>query len=309
MLGMSMSGVPYIHADAGGFALGDGDPELYTRWLQFASFTPVLRPHGTALGDLAPEVKDIPSEGALYDDPYKSIVRKYIRLRYKLLPYNYTLAYEQARYGTSLVRPMFYDQSIDSNLYNATEQFMWGSQILVAPVLEKNAVTKNIYLPTGIWYNLITDEKNNGARWQNEKVILDDIPIFVKEGSFIPMFISGNVKNTSEYDGKKLTVKYYPSSIKSEYTLFDDDGQTNNTLKNGKYELIRFEGFKNSDHITIVVKPGNKKNIKSRTLFFEIAGSKAIRSVNINGKNTKVSKEISVEYKGDPVQLDIFTTE
>ncbi|MFZ4771349.1 MAG: TIM-barrel domain-containing protein, partial [Ferruginibacter sp.] len=99
MVGMSMSGIPYIHADAGGFAGGDGDKELYTRWLQFATFTPVFRPHGTAFGDLEPGVKDIPSEGALYDDPYKSIVRTYIQLRYKLLPYNYTLAYEQAKFG------------------------------------------------------------------------------------------------------------------------------------------------------------------------------------------------------------------
>lgn len=107
MLGMSMSGVPYIHADAGGFAQGEGDPELYTRWIQFAVFTPVLRPHGTALGDLDPAVKNIPSEGALYDNPYKSIARKYIQLRYQLLPYNYTLAYKQAKFGEPLVRPIF----------------------------------------------------------------------------------------------------------------------------------------------------------------------------------------------------------
>ncbi|HSN61638.1 MAG TPA: TIM-barrel domain-containing protein, partial [Ferruginibacter sp.] len=126
MIGMSMSGVPYIHADAGGFAGGDGDKELYTRWLQFAVFTPVFRPHGTAFGNLEPGVKDIPSEAAFYDDPYKSIVRNYIQLRYQLLPYNYTLAYEQASHGKPLVRPLFYYNNADSNLYKTDNEYMWG---------------------------------------------------------------------------------------------------------------------------------------------------------------------------------------
>lgn len=307
MLGMSISGVPYIHADAGGFAMGEGDPELYTRWLQFATFTPVLRPHGTALGDLAPEVKDTPSEGALYDDPYKSIVRRYIQLRYLLLPYNYTLAYEQAKFGKALVRPMFYDASLDSNLFNAGEQFMWGDQMLIAPVLEKNAATKNVYLPAGDWYNFLTEEKLDGGRWLNEKVNLENIPVYIKAGSFIPMFIPKNIlKNTNDYSGKEITIKYYPSATKTKYTLFDDDGHTNNTLKNGQYEMISFEKSGTDKHIIIQIRPGNKKMMMTRTLLFVIAGDLPIALVKINGIAVKTSKPIELEYMGKPVRLDII---
>jgi oligosaccharide 4-alpha-D-glucosyltransferase len=97
MLGMSLSGVPYIHADAGGFAMGNYNPELYTEVAAVCCFTPVFRPHGTALDGLDNSVPDIASEPIYYPEPFKSIVRRYIQLRYDLHPYNYTLAYQQAR--------------------------------------------------------------------------------------------------------------------------------------------------------------------------------------------------------------------
>jgi len=307
MLGMSISGVPYIHADAGGFALGEGDPELYTRWIQFATFTPVLRPHGTALGDLAPEVKDIPSEGALYDEPYKNIVRRYTRLRYQLLPYNYTLAYEQAKYGKALVQPMFYNASLDSNLFKAGEQFMWGDHMLIAPVIEKNTSTKNMYLPEGKWYNFFTDVKLAGKQWIRDSVTLNNIPVYVKEGAFIPMFLHATtVKNTGDYTGKELTIKYYPSSSKSTYTFFDDDGHTNNTLSKGNYELINFEGTAKDKEITIHVRPGNKKILMKRKLVFTIAGNPAIAIVKWNGMVINLPRPVEVKYNGKPIRLDII---
>ncbi|MBK7885580.1 MAG: hypothetical protein IPJ81_18630 [Chitinophagaceae bacterium] len=108
MLGMSMSGVPYIHADAGGFAGGEGDNELYVRWLQFAAFTPIFRPHGTALDSIDKTAFSFPSEPALIEQPYRNIVKEAIQLRYKLLPYNYTLAYKQTATGEPLVAPLYY---------------------------------------------------------------------------------------------------------------------------------------------------------------------------------------------------------
>jgi oligosaccharide 4-alpha-D-glucosyltransferase len=147
MIGMSMSGVPYIHADAGGFGGGDVDEELYTRWLQFATFTPVFRPHGTAVGDADPNAKDIPSEPCFHPEPYKSIVRRYINLRYTFLPYNYTLAYEEAKFGKPLVKPLFYYSNTDCNLFKAQDEYLWGDNIIVAPVLDKAATTRKVYLP------------------------------------------------------------------------------------------------------------------------------------------------------------------
>ncbi len=319
MMGMCLSGVPYIHADAGGFAGGDGDAELYTRWIQFATFTPVFRPHGTALGDLEPSVKNIPSEGALYDEPYKSIVRRYVKIRYSLLPYNYTLAYEQSKFGKPLVRPLFYYDNADSNLSKAEDEFMWGDEILVCPVLEKGVAERKIYLPPGSWYNFLSDKKTEGRQWITEKVDLTNIPVFVKEGSFLPLFMSrGDVKNTTEYTGKELTIKYYPSSKKTVYTLFDDDGITNNTLGKGNYELINFEGVANGKKVTVKMKSSYKKINTSRNIKFIFPSSGEILSVSINGK--PVSKDyfgsvanndnmgnnfLLLQYVGDPLQIEI----
>jgi oligosaccharide 4-alpha-D-glucosyltransferase len=307
MIGMSMSGVPYIHADAGGFAGGTGDKELYTRWLQFATFTPIFRPHGTALGDLEKGVSDIPSEAAFYDEPYKSIVRNTIHLRYQLLPYNYTLAYEQAKYGKALVRPLFYQNSQDSNLYKTDNEFMWGDAFLVAPVLKKGQKNIQIYLPSGQWYQWNTDKKTIGAQWINEQLSLEHIPVFVKEGSFIPLFQPENeLKNTKDYTGDEITIKYYPSPNKTDYTLFDDDGKTANTLKNGNYELIRFEGVNNQKNIQIRISPKNKKMGQSRKLLLQLPGGFTIKIASINNKMAVVTNNsLIVKYEGKPLMVYI----
>ncbi|MBA2249751.1 MAG: glycoside hydrolase family 31 protein, partial [Chitinophagaceae bacterium] len=320
MIGMSMSGVPYIHADAGGFAGGDGDKELYTRWLQFATFTPVFRPHGTALGNMDPNAKDIPSEAALYDDPYKSIVRRYMQLRYAMLPYNYTMAYQQAKFGKPLVRPLFYYGSSDSNLLKAGDEFMWGDEILVAPVLEKGVAERKIYFPEGNWYNLITDEKITGHKWGSEKTDINNIPVFVKEGSFVPLFISSDpVKNTGDYTGKDLTVKYYLSAQTSAYTMFDDDGITNNTLGKGNYELINFTGRAGTKKITVKISGSHKIIQATRNIKFLFPADSKIIAAMINNKPVLKNKTGSVmnefknredliefQYSGKP--LDIVIT-
>ncbi len=305
MLGMSMSGVPYIHADAGGFAGGDGDMELYTRWLQFAVFTPVLRPHGTALGDLDPGVKNIPSEAALYPDPYKSIVRSYIQLRYELLPYNYTLGYEQAKFGKPLVRPLFYFGGYDPELYNANNEFMWGDEILVAPVLEKGATHKKFYLPEGTWFNLISDAQETGGIWQDDKVDLTNIPVFVKEGSFIPMFESDhNIKSSSDYNGKEVTIKYYPSSKESSFIMFDDDGTTNNTLAKGKYELLKFDGVTKEGEIHIRISNTHKTTVIARKL--KIILPVPYKIISVNGKTMDISQNyFNINYSGKPLSVNI----
>ncbi len=306
MIGMSLSGVPYIHADAGGFAGGEGDKELYTRWLQFATFTPVFRPHGTAFGDLEPGVKDIPSEPAFYDEPYKSIVRKTIQLRYQLLPYNYTLAYEQAKFGKPLVRPLFYYNDADSNVYKTDEQYMWGDALMIAPVMKKEISNLTLYLPEGSWYHYHRDKHVSGGRWITEPVTLNDIPVFVKAGSILPMFKSkGPVKNTGEYTGKEIYIKYYPSATKSTYMLYEDDGHTRSSLEKGNYELIRFEAKQEGKIISLQVKPANKKLLQTRKLLIELPAGFAIRSARLNNKTMEPGNKIAVYYTGKPLDLQI----
>lgn len=325
MIGMSLSGIPYIHADAGGFAGGDNDQELYTRWLQFATFTPVFRPHGTAIGSLDPNQLDIPSEAALHPEPYKSIARRYIYMRYSLLPYNYTLGYEQAKYGMPLVRPLFFENNSDSNLYNAEDEFLWGNNFLIAPVLQKSVTERKLYLPEGKWYNYFSSKTFQGKQWITSEVTLNNIPVFIREGSFIPMADYSSIKklsSTKDYNDRKLLVEYYPSTQKTHYSLFIDDGKTKNTLEKNQFALINFEGKTDNDIINITISASGNDSIKnlSRVLKIIIPVSTVIKAYvdgkSINTKNTislkgslknEEVKYIPVEFSGKSLHLKIIT--
>jgi oligosaccharide 4-alpha-D-glucosyltransferase len=291
MLGMSISGVPYIHADAGGFAMGQKDPELYTRWLQFAAFTPVFRPHGSTLEELSGPEDNIESEPVYYPDPYKSIVRNYIRLRYQLLPYNYTLAYQQAKEGSPLTRPMFYNDNTDRNLFEADDQYMWGENILVAPVLQKGTTSRRVYLPKGYWYTYFSHAKIKGGQWINEFTDINNIPLYVKAGSFIPSMAP--MQTTRAYQQGNLTVTYYPSAEDSSSTMYDDDGNTNLSFEKGRYELLTFTAF-------VSVKKYTLKVSSNGGSFDDKPVSRKIQ-MNIPGLAGKPNR---VNMNGQPVYFD-----
>ena len=259
MLGMSMSGIPYIHADAGGFAGGEADNELYTRWLQFAAFTPILRPHGTALFEVDKQAISYPSEPALIDTPYRDIVREYINLRYKLLPYIYTLAYKQAKEGTPLVAPLSYWFPGDSLAVNIENQYMFGENIMVAPVTEKDVTQQAVYLPGNVkWYN-VTDMASgqyNGEAVENietgRRILgrkssrlsynaaapLEKMPLFVREGSFIPVYDATRFSTTADLKSDTIHVYYYPSEKPSNTVLYFDDGADKNAMAKKAYDLV-----------------------------------------------------------------------
>ena len=175
ILGMSMSGVPYVHSDAGGFAGGEGDNELYVRWLQFAAFTPIFKPHGTALDDLDKNAFSFPSEAALIAEPYRSYAKAAINLRYQFLPYNYTLAYKQTKNGEPLIAPLYYYYPKDTTAINVGDEFMWGENILVAPVLHKDEKERKVYLPEGKWYFFNDTNIVEGNRFVNYKTDISTV--------------------------------------------------------------------------------------------------------------------------------------
>lgn len=292
LLGMSLSGVPYIHSDAGGFAMvNQDDPELYLRWLQFAAFTPVFRPHGTALEDITPpNTKSVPSEPTFYPEPYKKAARNVIRFRYDLTPYNYTLAYEQAVNGKPLIRPMFYSNPTDSNAYKAEQQFMWGDALLVAPVIEKGAVTKQIYFPEGKWYDWMRNKSYTGGAWITDSVALNELAVFAREGSFVPTV--WGFTNLEDYHTKDLNVVYFPSAKATSYTMYDDDGLTNKSWEKGAFELIEFNGqqLAASTKISIASTGGNfKGQPEVRNLRLYVADlAKKPQSVMVNGQAYKL---------------------
>ncbi len=230
LLHMSLSGLPYIHSDAGGFAQGTRDEELYTRWLQFACFTPVLRPHGQS--------EILPSEPVFFSTQTQTIVKKYMNLRYRLLPYIYALAARATLKGYPIMRPLFFEFPDDENSYSIANEYMFGSEFLVAPILNPHQKTKSVYLPQQAkWYDFFTNRKFPGGNEYTIPVSINNMPLFVKEGSFIPM--ADAVKSTDYYSIKNLTVRYYMGKS-SGFAMYNDDGADPDALAKGAFETLMF---------------------------------------------------------------------
>jgi oligosaccharide 4-alpha-D-glucosyltransferase len=290
LLGMSMSGVPYVHSDAGGFAGGDGDNELYVRWLQFAVFTPVFRPHGTALYEVEPAAKSFPSEAALIDTPWREYAKQAINLRYQFRPYNYTLAYKQHVNGKPLIAPLYYAFSNDTIASKIEDQFLWGEDIMVAPIINKSQSVRKYYLPEGNWLRLFEDmpPMKNGASWYTDSVGLEDIPVFLRAGAFLclePPAIKSRIFKLYDYE-----IIHPFSSKPSSGILFLDDGISKNSLSTNKYRLISFASrLINQDTYEITIQSkGNYQSGKVVSFSLLIPGfDKTPVLITVNGKPKK----------------------
>ena len=318
MLGMSMSGIPYIHADAGGFAGGEGDNELYVRWLQFASFTPIFRPHGTALGDIDKNAFSFPSEPALIEQPFRDYAKDVVNRRYSMLPYNYTLAYRQAAKGQPLVAPLYYYYPNDTTTTNIQDEFMWGENILVAPILEKGISKRSVYLPAGKWYYFNEEQPIEGEIVTTASADINQIPFYIKEGSFIITNSNAAPTNTAGINNDELLVTYYYSKLPSNYNLYEDDGTSKNAIKNKQFQLISFKApsINNKLIYNITTHGGNfKGKLSGRKLKFILHGLPATQAdLYINGKYIEhlTNRDIptglysfNVNYTNKPMTIEI----
>jgi alpha-glucosidase (family GH31 glycosyl hydrolase) len=267
MLHMGLCGLPFIHSDAGGFAQGTKDEELYTRWLQLSCFSPILRPHGSG----------IPSEPVYFNDTTQQIVRSFMKLRYQLLPYIYTLAFQANTEGVPIVRPLFYEFPEDQETYDIVNQYMFGENMLVAPVIKRGQKTMQVYLPAGIsWYNFWDNTKYEGGQWIDIETPLETMPIFVKAGSFIPMVAA--VNSTDDYSSEKMTMRYYvdEAEIENKGIIYEDDGNTfRSPIKDTGYEMISFsaERMKETDTFTFKSTDYNVSlPYSERMMLFEMIG-------------------------------------
>ncbi len=217
LLNMGMSGMAYHNSDIGGFSGGFTTPELYTRWMEYGTFCPITRAHGyDGIQNTEPWT---------FNDTTLSICRKYIQLRYKLLPYIYTMAYEDYKTGLPLARPLFFDHPNDNNLTNESSSYMWGDNFLVSPVVQSGQSSKSIYLPNGNWVDYWSDKIFQGGQSYTISTPIDKLPLFVKEGSIIPM--QPLMDYSDEYPLDTLYLEVYPSTqTRAIFNLYEDDGKT-----------------------------------------------------------------------------------
>lgn len=212
---LSMSGVPFAGTDIGGFS-GEPTAELFTRWIQLGVFSPFMRAHSA--GDTAER------EPWSFGDFYEDINRKFIELRYKLLPYIYSAFWEHHRYGFPILRPVvMLEQENSTNKYRE-EEFTFGDKILVCPVLEEGATSRKVYLPAGDWFDYWSHKSFNGGEEHLVEAPIDAMPIFVKAGSVIPEYPV--MQHTGEFEIEELMFQIYYSKYEVNSFHFEDHGDT-----------------------------------------------------------------------------------
>ncbi len=191
----------------------DDYPELYVRWFEYGTFLPTMRTHGTR------KYNEVWS----YGPQAQPILEKYLRLRYALMPYIYSLGWFTHETGAPFMRALFMDFGADANVADIRDEYMFGPALLVAPVTEQGATTRQVYLPAGTdWFNYWTNEKLRGGQTVTVKAPIDTIPLFVRAGSILPM----GVAVESTHDKQPLAkIRVYPGA-NAEFTLYNDDGFT-----------------------------------------------------------------------------------
>jgi oligosaccharide 4-alpha-D-glucosyltransferase len=231
-LQMGMMGMGYTHSDLGGFAGGETfDKEMYIRWLQYGVFQPVFRPHAQ---------ENAKPEPIFHDTETKDILREYVKLRYQLMPYIYSLSIENSLTGMPIMRPMFFEDEANLSLIDEKDSYFYGDSLLVAPVTEQGARSVNMNLPSGTWFNFWNDKRYQGSQKVTVDAPLTQTPVLVRAGAFIPMVDA--VQSTKDYNTKNLTLHYYAdSSVKSSSsTMYNDDGKDPKSLVNDNFETLSF---------------------------------------------------------------------
>jgi len=191
----------------------DDYPELYVRWYEYGVFQPNFRTHGTRPHN----------EVWSYGKQAEPILEKYLRLRYELMPYIYSLGYYTHQTGAPFMRPLFMDFPNDPNVADMGDEYMFGPAFLVAPVTSQAQITKSVYLPAGTaWYDYWTNKRFEGGQTIQVSAPIDTIPLFVRAGSIVPL---GSAVESTHEKQSIAHVKVYPGAD-GDFTLYGDDGQT-----------------------------------------------------------------------------------
>ena len=201
----------------------DDYPELYVRWFEYGAFQPNFRSHGSR-----PQ-----NEVWSYGKQAEPILAKYLRLRYEMMPYIYSLGHYSHETGAPFMRGLFLDFGSDATVANLGDEYMFGPALLVAPVTEQGATSRRVYLPAGTdWYNYWTNERVHGGQWMVVQAPIDTIPLFVKAGSILPL---GSVVESTNEQQQIARVRVY-AGADGDFALYQDDGTTY-AYEQGKFAL------------------------------------------------------------------------
>ncbi len=240
------SGIPYWTSDIGGYQYHWQAPdwskpefrELFTRWFQFGAFCPIFRIHGK--GERALFSKN-------WDEKTKATLLKYDKLRYRLLPYIYSLAGKTTLENYTMMRSLAFDFKTDPKIQDIPDQYMFGTAFLVNPVTAEGATSRKVYLPKTTWYNFWTGEKLNGSQSIDAAAPVEILPLFVRAGSIIPM--GPDIEYATQKTGKPTEVRIYPGANGS-FKVYEDENDNYN-YEEGKYATYTFTWNDNKHMLTI----------------------------------------------------------
>ncbi len=298
-----LSGIPYWGTDIGGFVpTPEFTGELYVRWFQFGAFCPLFRAHGRTwhlrlpwgwnTGELGPNETSTyrdagnPPESELHNPQVEPICRKYLELRYRLMPYLYSYVREASLTGLPIMRALWLHHPDDPAAAARGDEYLWGRDILVAPVTEKGATTRRVYLPRGTWYDFWTSERVQGGREIDRAVDLETMPLYVRAGAIVPM---GPVKQyTADKVDGPLAVAVYPGADGA-FELFDDDGRSFD-YERGAWTGLQFRWTDAARRLSVSLAPGSRMLPPlQRELQVRITGSTTTRTLQFDGWPQRLS--------------------
>jgi len=290
-LNFEVSGIPYWTTDIGGFVTGHpNDPayrELFLRWFEYGTFCPIFRVHGTR----------VPNENELwsYGPDAQSILTSFDRLRYRLMPYIYSVAWMITSEGYTPMRPLVMDFRTDVRAQNVGDQFLFGPAILVNPVTEPGATSRELYLPKARWYDFWTGHAIEGPETIDAPAPLDRIPLYVRAGGIVPM--GPDEEYTTEKPADPTELRVYPGTDGS-FTLYEDENDSYDYEK-GVHATIPFHWDDAAHTLTIGDREGKFPGmLASRTFRIVFVGEGHGIGIAPTAEADKI-----VEYSGKQITI------
>ena len=290
-LNFSLSGIPYWTTDIGGFVFGSpADPafrELFVRWFQYATFNPVLRVHGTR----KPDENELWS----YGPGAQSILVNFDRLRYRMLPYIYSLAWKTTSQAYTPMRPLVMEFRDDVGAQNIGDEFMYGPAFLVSPVTEPAASTRPVYLPAAKWYDFWTGSAIEGGQMINAITPLDRLPVYVRAGSIVPL--GPEEEWSTEKPEDPIELRIYRGA-NGDFTIYEDENDNYNYEK-GAYATIPLHWDDTSHTLTIGERKGQFPGmLQNRTFHIVFVADNHGVGVNPTDEADK-----AVQYSGTQITI------
>ncbi len=296
-----LSGIPYWGTDIGGFVpTKEFTAELFVRWFQFGAFCPLFRAHGRNwtlrlpwgwnTGDSGPnEINSyngaaLPDASELHNAAVEPICRKYLDLRYRMLPYLYSAARESTVTGLPIIRALWLHYPDDPVAVSRGDVYLWGRDVLVAPVVEKGAAERKLYLPRGAWYDFWTAERLEGGKDVTRKVDLETMPLYVRAGAILPL---GPVKQyTGENSDIPLELTVHPGAD-GKFFLYEDDGRGFD-YRRGEWTGIQMAWDDARSTLSLRLATGSRMLMAQRRLAIRLLGRTDRRDFVFSGQPIEV---------------------